>query len=164
MSATPVNTKSAEHRKLRFETLEQMRAEAEKIAVGERAGTLRCTGNWTAGQTFNHLATWIEFGYDGFPSSLRPPWIVKLVIKLLKGRMLKVGLPKGVRIGKIPGGTLGIEQVSLEDGLRRLNAAIDRATKSAPTQPSPVFGAMSHQDFIRGTLRHAELHMGFLHP
>ena len=28
---------------------------------------LRCAGNWTAGQTFGHLAVWIECSYDGYP-------------------------------------------------------------------------------------------------
>ncbi len=164
MAAAPVNTKLAEHRALRFESLDAMRAEVGRIAEADRAGTLRTTGNWTAGQTFNHLATWINFGYDGFPDSLRPPWIVKLVLKLLKGRFLSAGLPKGVRMAKIPGGTLGVEPMPTDEGLAKLMAALDRAEHSPPTQPSPVFGMMTHDEYIRGTLRHAELHLGFLHP
>jgi len=164
MPAPAVNTKSAEHRKLRFNDLNDLRTEIARIAAAESAGTLRTTGNWTAGQTFNHLATWINFGYDGFPDSLQPPLVVKLALKFLKGRFLNSGLPKGVRIGKIPGGTLGIEPTTTSDGLATLIAAINRAERSPPTHPSPVFGMMSHDDFIRGTLRHAELHLGFLHP
>lgn len=164
MPTTAVNTKTAEHRELRFHSIEELRAELERVAAADRAGKLRCTGNWSAGQTFNHLATWINFGYDGFPATLRPPAIVKFILKFMKGRFLSAGLPRGVRIGKIPGGTLGTEPMSTEQGLAKLDLALKRAAAGAPTHPSPVFGMMSHDEFIRGTLRHAELHLGFLHP
>ena len=162
--AAPVNTKTCEHRKLRFATLDDLRAELDRIADADRGGTLRATGNWTAGQTFNHLATWINFGYDGFPDSLRPPWIIKVLLKATKNRFLSNGLPRGVRIGRIPGGTLGIEPMSTDEGRAKLDAALIRAQSGPPTHPSPVFGRMSHADFLRGTLRHAELHLGYLHP
>lgn len=164
MPAATVNTKTAEHRALRFQSIDELRAELQRIAAADRRGTLRCTGNWTAGQTFNHLATWINFGYDGFPGSLRPSAIVKFVLRFMKGRFLNGGLPKGVRIGRIPGGTLGTELMTTEQGLVKLETALKRAAAGAPTHPSPVFGMMSHDEFIRGTLRHAELHLGFLHP
>jgi len=164
MPTVPVNTKSAQHRKLRLNNIADLRAELARTVAAENAGTLRTTGSWTVGQTFNHLATWINFGYDGFPSELRPPLVVKIALKLLKGRFLRSGLPRGVKIGKISGGTLGIEPTSTSDGLARLNTTLDRAKKSPPAYPSPVFGMMSHDEYIRGTLRHAELHLGSLHP
>ncbi len=66
-SDTTVNTRACEFRRLRFDTYDQVWAEAQRIAGAERGGRLRCAGNWTAGQTFGHLATWIEYALDGFP-------------------------------------------------------------------------------------------------
>jgi len=164
MPADAIDTRTAEHRILRFRGFPEMWADVEKIAAAERAGRLRRTGNWTAGQIFNHLATWIEYANDGFPSTLRPPWIIRLIVRLRKSRYLNQGMPHGVKIPGIPGGTLGIEDAGLDAGLQRLRRAWDKLLAATPTHPSPIFGHMTHDDWIKSNLRHAELHLGFLHP
>jgi len=52
---------------LRFSNHEDLWREIDRIAAADRAGRLRRTGNWTAGQTFGHLAAWTNFPYDGYP-------------------------------------------------------------------------------------------------
>jgi hypothetical protein len=74
-------------------------------------------------------------------------------------------MPSGVRIPGVKGGTFGIDEVPCEEGASRLRRAIDRLERDqSPPHPSPVFGPMSHDEWIRLNLRHAELHLGFLHP
>lgn len=160
-----IDTKNvSEFRTLRFESLDDVRREAERIAAAERAGTLRRSGNWTAGQTFGHLATWIGFAFDGYPPSLRPPWFVRALARFGKERFLSKPLPRGFRLPKVEGGTVGTEPLTLEEGLSRLTAALDRLDRTAPTVANPVFGPMTHDEWKRAHLRHAELHMGYLHP
>ena len=159
-----VDTRACEFRKLRFDTYEQMWAEAQRIGAADRVGGLRCSGNWSAGQTFGHLATWIDYGFDGFPDTLRAPLWLKLLMPLIKHRFLNVGMRRGVYIPRVPGGTLGIEPLSVDEGLARLQRAWTRLLAAPPPHPSPIFGKISHQDWIKGNLRHAELHFGYLHP
>src|SRR5207244_91073 len=65
-SLTPVDTaKIADRRVLRFDSLDQMLAEVDRLVDAERIGRLKRLGNWTLGQTLGHLATWMEFGYTG---------------------------------------------------------------------------------------------------
>lgn len=162
-TTAPVNTgKTTDHRKLRFTSIADLRAEVERVAAAERTGMLRRSGNWTVGQVFNHLATWMEFGWK--PCPIRPPFFIRWIVKGRKAKYLNEGMPAGVRIPRVEGGTLGTEPATLEDGLRRYMAAIDRTEREAPMEPSPIFGPLTHQEFINGQLRHAELHLGFLHP
>lgn len=141
-----------------------MWAEVERIAVAEKAGTLRTTGNWTAGQVLNHCAIWVGYTVNGFPPELRPPWFVKIIGKMMKNRYLKGGLPKGARIPKIPGGTMGIDDMEFDAAKAKLRSAWDRLLVAKTTHPSPLFGPLAREDWIKGHLRHSELHLGFLHP
>ena len=151
-----------DRRPLRFDTFERMWADVERIVASERAGTLRRTGNWSVGQNFGHLAAFIDFAYDGYPK--RPPLLIRLVIKPMKRKFLHGSLPAGVKIPGAEGGTWGIEPLSLDEGLRRLRAAWDRLRASPPTKPNPIFGPLTHDEWQQLHLRHAELHLSFLHP
>jgi hypothetical protein len=154
--------KVADRRRLRFDTPAQLLADVDRIAASERAGRLRRTGNWTAGQTLGHLATWINYGYDGYP--IKPPWIVKMILRGMKGRFMRGPMPAGKRIPKVEGGTLGVEPRTLDEGLAGFRAAWQRLQKSAPDKPNIIFGPLRHEEWIAMHLRHAELHLGFLHP
>lgn len=151
-------------RRLRYPSIDDMLADAERIAVADRAGTLRRTGNWTAGQTFGHLATWMEYAFDGFPPDMNPPWIIKTIIRFKRKMFFEGPMPRGVRIPRIQGGTKGTDLMSLDDGLARLRAATARLKAGAPRQPNPIFGPLTQDQWKAMSLRHAELHLGFLHP
>lgn len=151
-------------RTLRFSSLADVKREADRIAEAERAGRLVRRGNWTAGQTFNHIATWINFALDGYPKQLRPPWLIKVLMRMQKKRFLRGPMPRGVRIPGVEGGTLGTEDVPLEEGLAKLHAALDRLERTPPQGPNPVFGMMTHEEWKTANIRHAELHLGYLDP
>ncbi|MFN0010977.1 MAG: DUF1569 domain-containing protein [Phycisphaerales bacterium] len=161
----PIDTKKVIRRKLRFHTLDEMVAEAERIVHAEREGRLTRLGNWTVGQNFTHIAAFMDYGYDGFPEVIsRPPWFVKLMFKVMKNRFLTKGFPQGLFIPKVPGGTTGVEDIPSDQALARLRAAAQRMAAQAPPIPSPAMGPLSHAETIQFGLRHAELHMGFLVP
>ena len=64
-------------------------------------------------------------------------------------------------IGRLPGGTVGLEELSTDDGLRRFREAFTRLRQTAPTKSNPVFGPLTHEQWIALNLRHAELHLSF---
>lgn len=155
---------AAPRRKLRFETLDDALAEAERLAAAERDGRLTHTGNWTLGQTLGHLATWTNFAFDGYPPEVHAPLPVRLILRLLRNRILNTGMQPGVKIGKVPGGTLGLDVLPTDEGLRRFRAALERLRGTGPGVVNPAFGRLTHGQWIQLNLRHAELHLGFQVP
>ena len=161
-TATPPGSPAP--RKLRFATIDDAIAEADRLADAERGGRLQQLGNWTLGQALGHIATWAEFAHDGYPDSVRAPLPVRLVIHVMRNRILTGGLMPGVRLRNIPDGTLGTAVLPTQEGLDRFRAALRALAATPPAIVNPVFGRLSHEQWIQLNLRHAELHLGFLVP
>ena len=53
--AGDVATDKAERRSLEFATVADLRREIDRLVAADNAGTLRTTGNWSAGQVFQHV-------------------------------------------------------------------------------------------------------------
>lgn len=156
-------TKHAERRELHFNSVDDLRAEIDRVITAEQAGTLRATGNWTTGQTFGHLAAWIEYSYSGYPFAV--PWFIRVLVRLMKKRFLTKTMSPGVRLPVTKDGTYATEPISVEEGARRLRNALDRLDRREPAQyPSPALGELTEDELIALHLRHAELHLGFLQP
>lgn len=163
MAAAIDTAKVADRRTLRFADFAAVRAELDRLEGAQAAGRLRSVGNWTAGQIFAHLAAWMSYPYEGYPARVaNPPWIVRFVVGFRRRRFLEGGMPAGVHIPTVPGGTLGQDALTFEDGLARLRRALDRMERVAPTAKNPLFGAMTHEEWMGLNLRHCELHLGFL--
>ncbi len=161
--STPVDTGTvAARRTLRFESLDQVLADVDQLVAAERAGRLRCLGNWTLGQALGHLAAWSEFGYTGVP--LKVPFFIRWILRLRKRQFLYGPMRAGVRIPRVENGTLATEPLSLDEGLTRFRRITERLKTEAPTAPSPIFGNLTHDESIALNLRHAELHLGFFVP
>ena len=149
-------------RRLRFNSIEDCVAEVRRIVAADQEGQLRATGNWTPGQAMAHVASWIEYAYEGFPIR-RPPFFIRWMLRLRLKKMLDAGMPRGVRIPGVKSGTTGIDDMETVDAANRLLAALDRlGTSENATYDSPAFGPMSQEDRIKLNLRHAELHLGYL--
>jgi len=160
-----INSARCEHRALRFDSIDDLLTEIDRIVAAERAGALRCTGNWTTGQIFGHLAAWIDYGYEGFPPGAHPPWFIRIVLRMMKKKFLRGPMPRGVRIPRAPDGTFGVEPLSTDEGARRLREALARLQRREPVKfHSPAFGPVTEDERISANLRHAELHLGYLHP
>ena len=136
-------------------------AEAMRLAAAEREGNLLTVGNWTLGQALGHVATWANFALDGYPASVRPPLPIRLVFRLFRNRVITKGMPAGVKIRGVPGGTLGIEPLPTDVGLSHFEDAMERLRHTAPAEPNPLFGRLTHEQWIQLNLRHAELHLSF---
>lgn len=158
-------SKVRDFRRLRFESIGDVRRELDVLVSAHRAGTLRRSGNWTPGQVFSHLAAFIGYGFDGYPAELgSPSWLIVFILKRMKNRYLYKQLPRGVKIPRVQGGTVGAEDVSFEEGIARLREGLERVERSAPSQPNKIFGPLTHDEWKALHLRHCELHLGYLHP
>lgn len=155
-----VDTKRVPIRELRFQTIDDALAEIKRLAEAERAGRVERMGNWTTGQVFGHLAYWIDGSFDG--GIKPPPWFIRMIGPMLKRGMLRGPMKQGFRLPGAPEGTHGTEVLSLDEGLSRVTRAFERLKAGAPQRRNPVFGWMTHAEWIALNLRHAELHLGFL--
>ena len=153
----------SDRRALRFESLDAAVRDAELLAEAERNVKLRATGNWKLGQALGHLAFWARTPFDGYPEMPRAPWFVRLLVKPFKNHLLNKKLPAGGRIPNVPGGTHGIEPMPTDDAIDWLHAAFARLERESPQVPNIALGPLTHEDWIKLNLRHAELHLSFFH-
>ena len=161
--ARPRDTgKVAGRRILRFESIDQVMADVDRLAEAERAGRLGRLGNWTLGQTLGHLACWAEYSYIGTP--LKVPFLLRFILRGRKRRFLYQPMRAGVKIPGVTGGTLATAPMSLEAGLVRMRRIMERLKAEAPSKPQAIFGPMTHEEWVALHCRHAEMHLGFLVP
>ncbi|HMO13403.1 MAG TPA: DUF1569 domain-containing protein [Pirellulaceae bacterium] len=154
--------KLAEHRRIRFESIEDCLAEVERILEAAREGRLQAIGNWTPGQILAHIASWIEYAYVGFPMKPAPAFL-RWILRLRLGKMLESDMSRGVKIPGVKAGTTGMDEMETSEAGARLVAALKRLASSEDAPyPSPAFGRLTHEQRIKLNLRHAELHLGYL--
>jgi hypothetical protein len=158
--STLIAVSKPNRRTLRFSTLDEVLTDARKLTDAERAGKLVRTGNWTLGQTLGHMATWVDYGFDGVP--LRIPFFVRWIMRPMKKWILTKPMRSGAKIPRVAGGTLATAVIPTTEGLEHLYKAFARLASESPTLPSPLLGPMTHKEWIALHLRHAELHLSFL--
>ena len=160
-----INTKQVENRRaVSYGSLDEVAAEARRIAEAEAAGTAHALGNWSPGQNLQHLARFMTCSLDGFPQGLPfPVRVFGFVLRRVLGKRLFASppppgyqLPKGLAF--VPE-----DEVSAADGARELCDVIERVKRGDAFIPkSPLLGKMTHEQWVALHLRHAELHMSFV--
>ncbi len=149
-------------RHVHFDSIEQLLEEIKRVREADRDGSLETLGNWSAGQIMAHVAAWIEYGYQGYPTGPFP-FPLSIIMRWMGRRIIKKGMQPGLKIPRVEGGTYGQEKLTVEEASARLEKALLRLQSGEACQfDSPAFGPMSHADRIELNLRHAELHFGFL--
>ena len=149
-----------QRRELHFSSIDDITADAGKLAQAERNKKLRQLGNWTLGQACGHLAAWIDYGFDGTPA--RFSWFVCMLARARRKKYIFEPMNPGGRLPRIPGGTLSTDVLTTEDGLNRLKLACTRLKSTTPTRRHFIFGRLKPDEWKNIHLRHAELHLSFL--
>lgn len=165
---TPKQRKAAPRRALRLETLDDLSRDLDAIEAGHRAGTLVTTGNWTPGENLHHCARFWGYALDGFPAEMRPPWIVKKVVqalfkkKAVRGEPAPPGFTLPAKVQPLLGPREGI---SFEEGIGAMRACVDRVAGGERFDTtSPLFGDLTHEEWLHLQLGHCSMHLSFLHP
>lgn len=148
----------SERRTLRFATLDDALAEAERLA----AATVKTGGHFGYGQILEHLARTIDVVNGSLPVP-RVPWPLRLVAKALKSRILDGPMPSGVRL---PAKTQSIlwpsEAIQTEAGLQHYRVSVNQFNRLTTLPIHPVFGKLTKSEQIQLQCRHAELHLSFV--
>lgn len=165
---TKQERKAAPRRSLRFNSLDDLARDLDAIEAGHRAGTLDTTGNWTPGENLHHCAKVWAFALDGWPPDAKPPAFVKFIVKTffrksaVSGKPAPIGIPfpKGLEdaFGPKPGATF-------EEGMGAMRRGVERVRSGERfTKDSPLFGHLTHDEWLRLHLGHCAMHLSFLHP
>lgn len=164
MSSAIDTAKIAGRRTLRFDSLDDIRADVDRLA---NAKELKVLGNWTSGQILKHLAIVMNCAIDGMPS--RMPWHLRAMLAMLRPffvrKFLRDPMPAGYKLPPdVAAVIIPAASTSWEDGLAAIRTAIERLKKETKREPSPFMGKLSVEDFNRLQCRHSELHLSFLVP
>jgi hypothetical protein len=156
----PVDTKTIQGRRvLAFHSLDEIVADAERLVASPNTKML---GNWPLGRLLAHLATAINQSIDGMRG--QAPWVVRFIARFLKGRILTKGMSAGFKLPEKREADLYPTCESPREGLDKLRTAVGRVRTERMTSPHPVFGRMTHEEWLQLHLRHAEMHLSFAVP
>jgi hypothetical protein len=123
-----------------------------------------CPANWTPGENLDHCAITFEIGLNG--SGMKLGLVVRLVGRLLTG-IITSDRPGAMRPGfKLPASAVELAPrpgVTFQEGMSRIRRAIRRLDAGERmTKPSPLLGALTHEQWVRLNLNHTQMHLGFL--
>ena len=152
-----INTKQVTgRRQLRYESLDDLLSDAQRCATPD----VRCLGNWSAAQIFEHLARSMNASIDGFNFAFPAPvrWLMAL---LMKKKMLTQTIPAGYPSKPA---FVADDSMTNEAALANLAAAIERQQQESERVVHPGFGNLTRDEWTAFHLRHAEMHMSFLQP
>ena len=151
-------------RALTFDSLDAAVADAEMLL----SKGYDKTGQWDLAQVCGHLANWLGFAMDGFPQAPLPIrmmlWTARHTIGPAKLKQYlangEMGLGKPTMPDSIP--APGGDDAA---GVARLRETVDRAKMFAGTPlPSPFFGPMDRETWVKLNCVHAAHHLSFLVP
>jgi hypothetical protein len=158
-----VETKTAAKRQLKFNCMNCLKAELERMEQAHARGELVTTGNWSAGQILSHCAILLRCSFDGFPS--RAPGIVRFVARLVFKKKAISGkpMPSGFQLPKQASFMLPQPDVSFEQGMNELRGQVVRLDAGEKlTEPSPLLGPLTHDEWVKLHLAHCMMHLGFV--
>ncbi|MEM1165294.1 MAG: DUF1569 domain-containing protein [Planctomycetota bacterium] len=159
-----VDTKTVEDRRtLHFTTLADILADAEAFAA---TGEPRTSGNWSVGEVVDHVRMIMTYSREGFPDMGIPAPLRWFTILFMKKRTLAKGFDAGF---KFPTAKIAAaftpERVSLDVAMTRLRREVELSSvPGAMSQPSPLVGRLTHDEWQALQCRHAELHFSFVFP
>jgi hypothetical protein len=157
-----VNTaKVSGRRVLRFADFSELLADAERVATHP----CRQLGNWTPGQTLEHLAIAATCPFEG-AKNFTVPWFVRyLIIPFIKNSIMTQPMSPGRQMPKAAeAGLVPVANTDPIQALEHLKQVLARFKTESPSHSHPALGKLALQEWVALTLRHAEMHLSFLVP
>ncbi len=165
VSREPRSDLAGQPRKLTFSDLDQVMPEVDRLV---RDG-YRQLGQWDLAQCCEHLKLWMQYPIDGYPPT---PWPMRMMIALMRWTLGRRWLSQILtsRTMRAGGPTLPVSvpqagQLDVASAVEELRGIIERV-KGRPREryQSPIFGELTHEQFVQLHCVHAAHHLGFLVP
>jgi len=158
-----VNTKKVTGtRDLKFASLDEVLAAAEAIDPA----TATTLGNWSAAQIVEHVARFMTASREGFPADMKPPLFVRLPIMAVRSLVVSRTPPRGVKLPQqMVDAFIPPADFPWDKAIAHLRAEVEAINSGERfTAPSPLFGKLSHEQWVKLHCRHASMHFGYIIP
>lgn len=147
---------STQRRTLSFSTLHDILADAETFTS---PGTVSL-GGWTPAQNIDHVRALINVARTG--AGFKLPLVYRVLGRVMRSSVLKSSMKAGFK--SVPE-LVPAEDITIDDALSAFREEIKAASvPGAMKYPSPLLGAITHDEWVALHCRHAELHFGFIVP
>ncbi|MCK4873896.1 MAG: DUF1569 domain-containing protein [Phycisphaerales bacterium] len=146
-----------ERRTLQFSCQNCILGDVRKLSQGD----VRSTGNWKPGQIVQHIADQINRSIDGFEQ--RMPIVFRLVGSLIRKRVIRKPMKPGIRLPERFEAMLPPDDISFEQAAANIEQTIGRLKDKRMTAAHPLFGRLTHEQWMRLHCHHAEMHLSFIH-
>jgi hypothetical protein len=148
-------------REVSFASLDDLEADVEALVQAADEERLKALGNWSLGQALQHLQRFMTRSMEGFEKA---PWflpVMGLPFRLfMMKRVLGAPPPPGMKPGKVP--FMPDDEADAATESRAVLGIIERVRSGERfTQRSPLLGQLTHEQWTKLHLRHAELHLSF---
>jgi hypothetical protein len=145
-------------RKLHFKTLDDIVAEAKRIAQSDDAVS---RGTWTPAQNIWHVGRFVKACVEGYP--MRVPIVLKLIGPLLKNRTLTKGFSPGIRLPRNAAEHMvAPAHTTIEQAMDMLETSVQNVKEQGFMSHNPILGSMTPQQWVDLHCRHAEMHFGLI--
>ena len=150
--------KPALARQLRFETLDDILAEAKRIAEHSDAPT---NGSWTPAQTLWHVGRFMRASVEGYPTTV--PFFFRLIGPLFKKRSITKGFTPGIKLpSQAAEHMVAKPGTTMEEALEMIVPWTEKAKAEGFLDKNPMFGPMTRDEWVALHCRHAEMHFGLI--
>lgn len=132
----------------------------ERAASGARLSAL---GAWTPAQNCGHCGMLLSAALDGI--DVRLNWPMRVAGRVARGAALGPRpLPTGVRLRGPLRAFEPAAGMTMEEGVEALRTPLSRIVLSGQTMshPSPLFGALDHEQWTTLQVKHLRHHLGFV--
>lgn len=150
-----------EQRQLSFQSIDEVVAEVERLSSGD----VRTTGNHSFGQILNHLALSHDVS-TGRATAPPPPWFMKVMMPLMKRMVINSKpLKPGIKLpAKGEAFFWPDKEIDVQSAVEYFKDSVDYYKSNGPLEIHPFFGKLTSEQSDGLILRHAALHLGFVHP
>ena len=152
-------TSTPERRELSFASLDEVVAEAERLAGGE----VRTTGNYSFGQILEHLARTHDMA-TGKLDAPPTPLFIRLMMPFVRSSLIKNVKP-GFKLSPDAQAFFWPDQeVEVQTALAHLKESVERFNTVGPLPKHPIFGKISTEQATELNRNHCAMHLSFVHP
>ena len=148
-----------ERRSLSFNSLDEVVAEAQRLASGE----VRTTGKHSFGQILEHLARSHDLS-TGKLVGPKPPLYLRLLMPLVKGMIIKDVKPGYTLPAASESFFWPDQEFEVAAALTHLKESVENYNSAGPLEKHPVFGKLSREKNLQLQCKHCAMHLGFVHP
>lgn len=148
----------AERRELKFNSLDEVQTEIERLAAGD----VQVTGNHSFGKIVRHLAITNEM-VCGKIAPPKLPWYMRMVMPLISGWILNGPVKPGFKLpSNMEPFLWPIQEVSVSEAVEQFRDSVEYYKRNGPLPIHPVFGKATREQVDLMTLKHAAMHLSFV--